>query len=143
MVEEASTGTSGAAGRQVTLSPATLAGADAAATLDLLTRLDAVLPGRLISYAFAAGPEGDWEIYLLVSPRDYRREPEEVEARDEEPDEEEVKKLPSCPEENGPGGRPTALFRLRPDGEGGLVPVRRDLPPDATAIDAADLDGDG
>ena len=78
-------------------------------------RLDAVLPGRLVAATLPVGAAGRRWIALLVAP------------------------------EADPDG-PRALFRLDLEGSGGqraLVPLTRELPAAADALDAIDLGGPG
>ena len=135
------------------------------------TWTEAVLPGRLISYALPSAKDGRREIYLLVSPVDYQDEwerrkrkleeqatealaqevVEDATGREVSSDvageiaaqlEDQFRRIGPC-EEPSPGpGHPLALYRLDADRRE-LVLVRDDLPGDATALDAVDLDGDG
>jgi len=110
--------------------------------VDGWTVMDAELPGKLISYALPRTPDGRRGIILLVAPLRERAEPAaEPEPKDDEP---EGPRLPPCPSEQEKAtGPPLGLYRLDLSGDGGLVSLREDLPHDATALDAADLDGDG
>jgi hypothetical protein len=106
------------------------------------TVVDAELPGKLISYALPRTSDGRRGIILLVAPLKQTAEPvAEPEPEGDKPDE---PRLPPCPsEEEEATGTPLGLYRLDLSGEGALVSLREDLPHDATALDAADLDGDG
>jgi len=117
---------------------------------DGATRLDGVLPGRLVSYALPIDSEGRRDVLLLVRP--HRTDEPDVETDDEVSDSDkkgdDYRKIPPCPadEEGTPSAAepetPLALYRLDVGAER-LERLREDLPHDATALDAADLDGDG
>jgi len=98
------------------------------------------VPGHVVSYALPVGPTGTREILLLVAP------PAEPETEPSEDDDEsdEVRRLPACPEESEEtASRPLSLYRFDPGGSDELQRLDDALPKDATALDAADLDGDG
>jgi hypothetical protein len=103
-------------------------------------RFEAVLPGRLLSYALPKGLSGRREILLLVGP-----EPEEVPA----PEKNEAQPSPPepCDKATQPEHEtllPRLLLRLDLTDEGGtLATLRGDLPPDSAFVDAIDLEGDG
>jgi len=108
------------------------------------TRLDALLPGRLVSYALPASADGRRQIVLLVQPLPAapagdapREDSRETAAAEDE------KKLPPCPAETVGATSPLVLYRLDPTGSGGLEPLSDRIPRDITAVDVADLDGDG
>jgi hypothetical protein len=113
-------------------------------------RLDAVLPGRLVSYALPLDPAGRRDVLLLVRPHtkdDAAGEANEENSKsDDEADA--YRKIPPCPADSGGDGPaaaakpPLALYRLDVEAER-LELLREDLPHDATALDAVDLDGDG
>jgi hypothetical protein len=114
------------------------------------TRLDGVLPGRLLSYALPLDSEGRREVLLLVRP--HRTDEPDVETDDgnseSDKQRDDYRKIPPCPaDEEGTAVAsevepPLALYRLDIEAER-LELLREDLPHDATALDAADLDGDG
>lgn len=93
-------------------------------------RVDAVLEGRLAGYALPRSGDGGRELYLLVMPVE--------EERDEE---RETRTLPPCRPADRVGRG--AVFRMnlrdRPD----LERLSGEIPLDAGALDAQDLDGDG
>ncbi len=102
------------------------------------SRLDAVLPGRLLGYALARRGVG-LEPLLLVAPRvespPDARAPSSPSGSDEPCERSQDRPAPSPP--------PRALYRLDVAGEGLLELLRDDLPPSVSALDALDLDGDG
>ena len=113
-------------------------------------RLDAVLPGRLVSYALPLDATGRRDVLLLVRPHtggdaavDSKKE---TSKSDDEADA--YRKIPPCPVESAGDGStaaamtPLALYRLDVEAER-LELLREDLPHDATALDAVDLDADG
>jgi hypothetical protein len=107
------------------------------------TRLDAVLPGRLVSYALPKAEDGARDIILLVEEL-LPPEPEPPEEGGEEEEAaEEVERLPPCPSEGEEERGALTLFRIPAAGDRELVPLPVEPPPDTTALDAADLDGDG
>ena len=110
-------------------------------------RLDAVLPGRLISYALPLGPAGRRDVMLLVRPHTEDEAAGRAKKADSKADDEAdaYRKIPPCPAGNDGSAaeaEPLALYRLDVEAER-LELLRKDLPHDATALDAADLDGDG
>ena len=109
---------------------------------DGMTRLDAVLPGTLVSYALPASPAGGRDLYALVAPREYPGTPPGQDGPEGgESEEEAASRLPPCPEQGT--DEPLALYRIRSSGEGELIRLHNAPPSDATVVDAADLDGDG
>lgn len=116
-------------------------------------RLDAVLPGQLISYALPLDAAGRRDVLLLVRPHtaddsgDATAKPSKTKSKSDDA-EDAYRKIPPCPTEDGDGGSagatapPLALYRLDVGAER-LELLREDLPHDATALDAIDLDGDG
>ena len=116
-------------------------------------RLDAVLPGQLISYALPLDATGRRDVLLLVRPHtagDGSAGTAESGKKDSKSDDADdaYRKIPPCPAEDAEGSSagatapPLALYRLDVGAER-LELLRQDLPHDATAIDAIDLDGDG
>lgn len=119
-------------------------------------RIAAGIPGTLLSVTTAALSDGRSDVYLLVaaatgadSPESDAGETATTAKPASGPDSDED----VGPEIQGPGSicrtkRPpnVSLWRLRPgldDGKPKLERIRADLPVDAGAVDAADLDGDG
>jgi len=96
------------------------------------TRLDAVVPGRLVGYALPKADGDRREILLLVDPVGTGEEAER--AADDEDDD----RMPPCVRE--PSRR---LYRIVPRERQDAILVRDDLPGDAARIEAIDLDGDG
>jgi hypothetical protein len=104
------------------------------------SRQSIAVSGRLVSYALPMSADGTRELYLLVAPDDPTLPgTPKTEGADEGNDE--VEKLPPCPA--GESARALALQRVDPDAPNELSTVRDDIPNDAEALDAADLDGDG
>jgi hypothetical protein len=104
-------------------------------------RIDAVLPGRLLSYALPVGAGGRREIVMLVAPglEPPPPEPENGSSKPAAPE--------PCDEVKEPdraADLPRILMRLDLTEAGGtLTTLRDDLPSDAVLLDAIDLDGDG
>lgn len=97
-------------------------------------RIEAILPGPLVSYAFPERADGRREIVLLVAPAP----PDPSEPEEEEPAGPCEKK--ECTEPPAPA--PRSLVRFDHSGGGALEILRVGLPADTAALDAADLDGD-
>ena len=130
--------------RQVAVLMAALAAAEQSAppptgvtrhALEGAVRIDAVLPGRLISYALPAIGSGRREILMLVEPEGPPSPPQPT-------------KPNRCQEQAGIAPMPKSLrwlYRLDLAGDesgGALTRLRDDLPSDAVALDAIDLDAD-
>ena len=113
-----------------------------------VVRTDASLGGRIVSFALPREGSGRRTIWLLVAPRTTsaaephggKRDTERKEA--EAKAKEEPRTLPPCPEPPSSGAGAFELHRLD-EHEAKIERVRTDLPQDATALDAIDLDGDG
>jgi len=101
-------------------------------------RLDAVVPGKLLSVATI---NANRTVYLLVKPVEYAAESEPAE--DPGQDNEEQEPALACPEpEDTSPPAPLALYRLEMPQQK-LSRVRDDLPGDGLQLQAVDLDGDG
>ena len=116
-----------------------------------LVRTEASLGGRIVSFALPReDASGRRAIWLLLAPPgssaekpsagksgDKPRDKAKDKAKDDEP-----KEFPPCPQ---PPAGPTGAFELhRLDPQAGKIErVRADVPLDATALDAIDLDADG
>jgi len=101
-------------------------------------RVEAVLPGRLVSYALPRNATGRREAILLVAP-----DTAPVASPPEEPRAAPGATCPEkVPQETEPD-RPRLLIRLDESGTGALDRLRDDLPSDVFALDAIDRDGDG
>jgi hypothetical protein len=101
-----------------------------------ITRVDAVLPGRLVDLALPDSGGGRRDAVLLVEP------PEPLPAKEIE--EGDADRLPPCPEaEHGAGKAGLLLYRFDPEGKNELVLLRDDLPRGCTSVHVADIDGDG
>ncbi len=97
-------------------------------------RIEATLPGPLVSYALPARADGRREIVLLVAPAPPHDSPDpEVDPAD--PSETKGGTDPKAP-------APRSLVRLDHSGGGALEILCENLPADTGALDAADLDGD-
>jgi len=109
-----------------------------------ITRVDAVLPGRLVDLALPDSGGGRRDAVLLVEPPE-PRPADEVEDRDgDAEDESDVDRLPPCPEEEQRSGEAgLLLYRFDPEGKNELVLLHDDLPRECAAVHAADIDGDG
>ena len=100
--------------------------------------IHATVAGTIAGAATPRRPGGRREILLLVAPpRKDALGPAKPEADETSP----------CDEKSGAARddsrTPRRLVRLDPAGDGALVVLRDDLPPDALELVAADLDGDG
>lgn len=101
-------------------------------------RLDAVVPGKLLS---VAAMDAGRTIYLLVMPVDYPAEPATAEEPAEGGAEQEAPLTCPEPEDTSPPP-PLALYRLDLQRQE-LSKMRDDLPGDGNQLQTADLDGDG
>ena len=102
-------------------------------------RLDVHLPGRLVSYALPRVKGGGRSIVFLVGPI------EEQESVDPSPAEEDSdeRKLPPCVEEPESAAPSLAVYRIDSPDSHELTLLSDRIPGDVTAIDVADLEGDG
>jgi hypothetical protein len=109
-----------------------------------ITRVDAVLPGRLVDLALPGSGGGRRDAVLLIEP--VQPPPaDEVEEKDgDAEDGNEVERIPPCPEEEARSGEAgLLLYRFDPEGKNELVLLRDDLPRGCAAVHSADIDGDG
>ncbi len=107
-------------------------------SFDGAVRVEAVVPGRLISYALPRNAAGLREVILLVAP-------DPVPAASSSQDSRNPPDAPCAatgPKESEPD-RPRLLIRLNESGAGTLDLLRDDLPADAFTLDAIDRDADG
>ena len=109
-----------------------------------ITRVDAVLPGRLVDLALPDSGGGRRDAVLLIEPL----QPPPADVVDEKDGdaegESDVEKLPPCPEEEQRSGEAgLRLYRFDPEGKNELVLLHGDLPRECAAVHAADVDGDG
>ena len=117
-----------------------LAGTVSADGIEPVARVHVAVPGALLDFALEDAGNGVKTVWFLVAPF-----PENVEEEEELSDEEKERRkqlLPDCPASDL-SRVSKKLFRLDRDGGGELVEVRSDLPWNSSAIDFADLRGDG
>lgn len=98
-----------------------------------ITRLEARFPGKVMAYAIPAAAGGGRELLVLVAATRQETTADDTEVE---------KQAPRCPPKPGETPPPARLFRVDRAALD-LVELRADLPGDATALDALDLDGDG